>query len=176
MIGTSWLGSADTNNLIFCIDCTMPADTNNPRVERGVTCRCETLTHGENQLRHQAALFPVATLALLTPPSTLTSCCHRLPRCHVIASLNIDVVLSPPPSMQPPSTRSCRLPQRRCRTVAASLDAAPSPPSTPMLHCRCLPRFRVVASLNVECWLSRLYFVMCNQLVLFWMWLHYLLD
>jgi hypothetical protein len=151
MIGTSWLRSADTNNLIFCIDCTMPADTNNPRVERGVTCRCETLTHGENQLRHQAALFPAATLALLTPPSTLTSCCHRLPRCHAIASLNIDVVLSPPPSMQPPSTLSCRLPQCRCRTVAASLDAAPSPPSTPMLHCRCLPRFRVVASLNVEC-------------------------
>jgi hypothetical protein len=99
MIGTSWLRSADTNNLIFCIDCTMPADTNNPRVERGVTCRCETLTHGENQLRHQAALFPAATLALLTPPSTMTSCCHRLPRCHAIASLNTDVVLSPPPSM-----------------------------------------------------------------------------
>jgi hypothetical protein len=32
MIGIGWLRSADTNNLIFGIGCTMPADTNNPRV------------------------------------------------------------------------------------------------------------------------------------------------
>jgi hypothetical protein len=32
MIGIDWLRSVDTNNLIFCIGCAMPADTNNPRV------------------------------------------------------------------------------------------------------------------------------------------------
>jgi hypothetical protein len=85
-------------------------------------------------LRRQAARFPVASLYTAASIGA------------VVTSFNADAEPSPPPS-----TPHHRLPQCWCRTVAASLDAASSPPSTQMLRrrrlTRCsLPRHRTVAA------------------------------
>jgi hypothetical protein len=79
IIGINYLMSTDTNNLIFCIGCTMPANTNNISGIRGVTCRCETLTHDEIlvcTVRLPDFPSPASTLsppsARSSPPSMLT--------------------------------------------------------------------------------------------------------
>jgi hypothetical protein len=68
-----------------------------------------------------------------SPPSTSTPRHHHLPRCHAVASLSTYVAPSSPPLVQHPLMMCYYLPQRRCHTVAASLDAVPSPPSMPTL-------------------------------------------
>jgi hypothetical protein len=101
----------------------------------------------QHRRRTIAVSLGAASLNADVTPSPLPSTLHH----HF---LNVDTVTSSPPSVQPPSMSGRRLPQRRCRAIAASLDATPSPPSMPVLHHRRLPRCSLSGRRIVASWTS----------------------